>query len=112
MPSVIQSDLFGSPARTRALLSIGLLGETHAAEIADILERAPSRVKDLVDGLEAAGLIIGTQVGTARVLSLNPRYVAAAELRSLIEALGFYDRDLQRRLSQIRRRPRRKGKEV
>lgn len=112
MPSVVQSDLFGSPARTRVLLSIGLLGETHAAEIADILERSPSRIKDLVDGLEAAGLIVGTQVGTARVLSLNPRYAAAAELRALIEALGIHDHDLQRRLSEIRRRPRRKGKEI
>jgi biotin operon repressor len=89
-----------------------MLGETHAGEIAQVLERSRSRIKDAVDSLDRAGLIVGYQVGTVRRLSLNPRFVAANELSALLAKLALHDVDLQKRLATLRRRPRRAGKEI
>lgn len=102
--------LFGNETRTVVLLAIAMLGETHSAEIAKVLGRGRSRVKDAVDALELAGLIVGTARGNARVLILNPRFVAAAELKALLDKLVLYDVPLQERLATLRRRPRRAGK--
>jgi biotin operon repressor len=104
--------LFGTITRTQTLLLIGMLGETHSGEIARLLGRSPSRIKDAVDGLENEGIIIGASVGAAKRLSLNPRYVAAQELKSLITKLGSSDLKIQERVSTIRRRPRKTGKEI
>jgi len=89
-----------------------MLGETHAAEIAKILGRSPSRIKEAVDSLERSAVIVGIQEGTAHRLRLNPRYLAADELRSLLETLAEADVALQTKAAAFRRRPRRAGKEI
>ena len=104
--------LFGNGTRTATLLLIAMLGETHASEIAQVLGRSRSRIKDAADSLERAGVIVGADEGTARRLRLNSRYVAADELRALLMKLGSQEVDLQNRLATIRRRPRRAGKQI
>ncbi len=104
--------LFGTSTRTATLLLIGMLGETHSSEIAGLLDKSRSRIKAAVDSLELAGIITGAEEGTARRLTLNPRYPAAEELRSLILKLAMLDVELQRRVATIRRRPRRAGKKI
>jgi len=94
------------------LLIVLLLGETHAGEIARVLGRSRSRVKNAVDSLELEGVIVGAEEGKTRRLTLNPRYVAADELKALLTKLATQDFELQKRLAAIRRRPRRAGKAV
>jgi biotin operon repressor len=112
MAEIRIGSLFGTPLRTSTLLAIALLGETHAGEIARVLDRSRSRIKDAVDHLELEGVIVGADEGKARRLTLNPRYVAAEELRQLLMKLALQDTDLQQKLASVRRRPRRSGKPV
>ena len=104
--------LFGTATRTNTLLAIHMLGETHAAEIARVLQRSPSRIKDAIDSLEQAGVVVGMEVGNARRVVLNPRFVAKAELESLLSRIVTNDAALQERLATLRRRPRRSGKAI
>lgn len=110
MDTLNDPGLFGNATRTSTLLIIGMLEETHSGEIATILGRGRSRVKEAVDGLERQGVIVGNTEGSMRRLRLNPRYAAAAELRALLLKLGMLDVDLQKKLAELRRRPRRSGK--
>jgi len=112
MDSVGNVELFGTTTRTSTLLVIQMLGETHGAEIARILGRSPSRIKDSVDSLERAGIIISNEVGKTRRVRLNPRFAASEELRALLAKLGMMDLELQKQLATIRRRPRRAGKAI
>lgn len=66
--------IFGSESRTQTLLVIGVLGETHASEIASILGKSLCRIQDAVASLELAGIIVATDEGKARRLRLNPRF--------------------------------------
>lgn len=104
--------LFGTETRTQTLLVIHMLGESHASEIAKILDRRLSRIQAAVESLERAGVVIGIEEGKARRLRLNPRYPALKEVKNLLDALGRLDSPLQLRLAERRRRPRRAGKEL
>lgn len=112
MGTLNEGGLFGTSTRTSTLIIICMLGETHAAEIATLLDRGRSRVKEAVDALEREAVIIGASEGSMRRLQLNPRYVAADELRSLLLKLGTADVELQKKLASLRRRPRRSGKMI
>jgi hypothetical protein len=112
MQTIGATGLFGTATRTATLLLISMLGETHAAEIGTILGRSRSRIKDAVDGLERVGVIIGMEEGKSRRLRLNPRYVAAAELESLLSKLATLDVELQKQIATKRRRPRKAGKDI
>ena len=104
--------LFGTSTRTLTLMLIAMLDETHAGEIARLLGRSPSRIKEAVDRLESEGVIVGYAEGSAKRLRLNPRYLAADELGALLTKLGSQDHLLQARLATLRRRPRKAGKEI
>ena len=102
--------IFGTATRSTTLLTIHMLGETHANEIATLLGRSVSRIQASVDSLERAGLVVGVLEGTARRVRLNPTFPAVEELRSLLNRLAMFDIELQQRLAKKRRRPRRSGK--
>jgi biotin operon repressor len=89
-----------------------LIFDLGVGEIARLLGRSPSRIKEAVDSLENEGVIVGASEGTAKRLRLNPRYVAAQELKSLITKLGSNDLGLQELLSTLRRPLRKAGKEI
>jgi len=104
--------LFGTPTRTSTVLVIHLLEETHASEIAAILGKSLSRIQDAIRSLEEAGLIVVHDVGRARRIRLNPRFPAIKELEALLSRLGIMDIELQKRLAERRRRPRKTGKAI
>jgi DNA-binding transcriptional ArsR family regulator len=103
--------LFGSPSRTRTLLAIALLKESYVQQLAGILELSQPAVFRIVEGLEREGLLVSRYVGRTRTVSLNPRMYGVGELEALLlkYAKGT---DIEERVSRIRRRPRRRGKEL
>ena len=106
------SSPFGSQTRTRLLIAFELLGQSYARELARLLAAPLSVVQKGLASLERDGLIAGRLLGRTRLFEINPRYFAAKELRSLLDRLAAVDTDLKRRVSNLRRRPRRAGKRL
>jgi len=112
MASIANVGLFGTRTRSSTLLVIHLLGESHASEIAAVLRKSLSRIQSAIDSLERAGIVVGTEEGKTRRIRLNPRFPAVDELGKLLNKLGLVDIELQVKLAQKRKRPRRSGKEI
>ncbi len=106
------SSPFGSPTRTRLLLALELLGQSYARELSRLLSSPLSVVQKGLVSLERDGLIVGRLIGRTRLFEISPRYFAAKELRAYLSRLAAADPDLQRRISALRRRPRRTGKRL
>jgi len=104
------SSPFGSQTRTRLLIAFELLGQSYARELARLLDAPLSVVQKGLASLERDGLIAGRLLGRTRLFEINPRYFAAKELRGLLDKLAVADAHLKRRVSDLRRRPRRAGK--
>lgn len=104
--------LFGTRTRTDTLVLIALMEETHASEIARLLDVSLSTAQNVLDTLEAAGIISGAVEGRARRVRLDPRYFARDELRALLDKMALNDKELRERVATIRRRPRRAGKKL
>lgn len=101
---------FGSSTRTRVLVTLFLLETSFQREFSRLLGSSPSVVQKALSSLERDGLVAGRLVGRTRVYALNPRYFAQKELAAFLGRLADGDTDLQTRVSQLRRRPRRAGK--
>jgi hypothetical protein len=69
-------------------------------------------VQKALRGLERDGLVAGRTMGRTRLVELNPRYFAAEALRAFLLRLSDPEVELRRRVSAIRKRPRRTGKPV
>lgn len=105
-----EPELFGSRARTSVLVSLRLMEQSYASELAAVVGTRLYSVQRILTSLEGEGVVTSRLVGRTRVVTLNPRYVAAAELSALLWKLGEHDTALQKALAQVRRRPRRAGK--
>lgn len=112
MASSPQTGVFGTMTRTNTLLVLHLLKESHASEIAGVLEISLSQVQKALDGLEVAGLVVGVRVGRERRVSINPRYPYREALLALLNDMTVRNVALHERLAAKRRRPRRAGKEL
>ena len=112
MAALQTTGLFGTLTRTRLLLAIFLMGETHASELAKLLKISLSHAQKTIDSLERAGIIVGVEEGKARRLRLNPRNSYLPELTALLEKMSIRETELQSGLAELRRRPRRAGKEL
>ena len=106
----MDTQLFGSDLRTDTLIAVARLQRTYPTEIARILERHTTEVQRAVATLERAGVIVTNKTGTTRLVELNPRYWAKAELYALLLRLSEQPR--YRNRWTIRRRPRATGKAV
>ncbi len=102
--------LFGTGTRTNVLLLLSLLGESHAREIAQILDANASNVRKAIDSLEQIGVVSGVLKGRTRRISLNPRYAYSRELLPLLERMSTSHPGLVDAVAELRRRPRRSGK--
>ncbi|MBZ4418751.1 hypothetical protein [Myxococcus sp. RHSTA-1-4] len=91
-------------------MAIRLLEGTYPSELAALLGVRPYTVQSILASLEREAIIVSRLMGRTRMVSLNPRYFAHAELSALLWKLGEHDMDLQTRLAARRRRPRRAGK--
>jgi predicted transcriptional regulator len=107
-----RSKLFGSATRTSILVLLALLGESYTAELAKMLGVRASAIKKIVDALEVESIVAGRLAGRTRLLTLNPRYEAAGELKALLWKLGERDFELQELAGTKRKRPRRAGKPI
>jgi hypothetical protein len=107
---MIQAKLFGSAARTRVLTLIALLDDTYPRELARLADVPLVSVQRIVNALEREGALATRIVGATRSVRLNPRFYGVEELRSLLIKYAKRDPDLDRRVSSLRRRPRRAGK--
>lgn len=92
------------------LLALSLAQESFARELARILEAPLNSVQQALRGLEADGMVVGRTAGRTRLYSLNPAYFARTELARYLRRLAEPEGELRRRVSAIRRRPRRTGK--
>lgn len=110
MPDINRVGLFGTRTRTNVLLAIHLLGETHAAELANLLEISLSHAQKTVYSLEKAGIVVVTSFGKTRRIQINPRYPFKADLMALLSKMAESEKWLIERASTLRRRPRRTGK--
>lgn len=104
--------VFGTGIRTKTLLAISLLGETHAPELARILKVGTTTVRNALDTLEQAGLVSGVLEGNTRRVRLDPRFPAYGELVPLLDRLALNDPGLLNAVAELRRRPRRVGKDL
>jgi DNA-binding transcriptional ArsR family regulator len=103
--------LFGSPTRTRILLAIALLKETYISQLVAVLDLSKSVIFRIVDDLERDAVIVSRYIGRTRTVSLNPRMYGAADLESFLlkYAKGT---DVEKRVATVRKRPRRRNKEL
>ena len=104
--------VFGTRTRTNILLLLALLEESHASELARLLDVRVYTIQNSLETLEQAGLVVGATVGQTRRIRLNPRFFAREELGALLDRMARNDKELQKRVATLRRRPRRVGKAV
>jgi len=109
---VVETRLFGSPARTRVLALIALLEQTYPREIARVGDIPLVSVQRIVANLERDGVVATRVIGANRMVSLNPRFYGAADLRSLLLKYAKRDPELESRVARLRRRPRQAGNDL
>lgn len=96
--------------RTRTLVAIAVLEETHASELARLLGAGITTIRNAVDTLEQAGIVAGVLEGQTRRVKLDPRFRAYEELKVLLAKMALGDPALLSAIADLRRRPRRSGK--
>jgi DNA-binding MarR family transcriptional regulator len=104
--------IFGSPRRTEILILIALLEESYPREISRLLRAPLLSVQKIIDALEVEGVLVTRLMGNQRRVTLNSRYYGAKPLRELLLRLADGHADLQEIVSNLRRRPRRRGKQI
>jgi len=79
--------LFGSPGRTRALLALAAVGEIDQSGLARLVGVGIQSITNVVAHWERAGVVRGRTAANKRMLSLDPTYSAASELRDVLDRL-------------------------
>lgn len=105
------AELLGSTNKERVLVYLLAREKVYATEVAGFWGSALTPVRNALDKLELAGVLVSETAGRARLYTFNPRYPARGELAALVErALALYPAPLREKLLATRGRPRRKGK--
>lgn len=107
-----QVGIFGTVTRTNTLLVVYMLGETYPSQISEVLGIALSQVQKAVKSLETAGLVVTSIDGKQRKVMMNPRFTYKNELGALLQKMTVRAVDLQQKMAEYRRRPRKMGKEI
>ena len=95
--------LFGSAARTRALLALSLMEESYPRELARVVEMPLFSIQKALASLERDGLLASRLLGRTRLYALNSRYLASRELREYLGRLAGREFDLRRRVGSVKR---------
>lgn len=104
--------LFGTRKQTEVLILLGMLEESYPREIARLVGSSLQSVQNYVEKLELSGVLVSRLIGRERRVSFNPRFVARAELLALLDRLADAEPKLRSAAASVRRRPRRRGKEI
>ncbi len=107
---VSRSSPFGGQVRSLVLLTLSLLDESYARELARLLDVSLNGVQQALGRLERDGLVAARAAGRTRLYRLNPRYFARKELEDYLRRLAGAETELVERTASLRRRPRRAGK--
>lgn len=106
------SGFFGTAARSNTLLAVYMLGETYPAQVAEVLGLRVYLVQRAIESLEEAGMVVSGLEGNQRRVKINPRLIYKTELEALLQKMSVNAVDLQKKMAEYRRRPRRIGKEL
>lgn len=104
--------LFGSRLRERILKLLVLVEPAYPRQIAALLGEHLVSVQNAVSALQDLGVVATRLFGRTRLVELDPRWYAAAELRTLLERLAEGDVEIRRLAAEVRQRPRRPGKAI
>jgi DNA-binding transcriptional ArsR family regulator len=107
-----EDSLFGSGLRERILKLLVLIEPAYPRQIAALLDEHLISVQNAVAALQDLGIVASRLVGRTRLVELNRRWYAAAELRALLERLAAADPQVVRIAAGTRQRPRRPGKPI
>jgi DNA-binding transcriptional ArsR family regulator len=107
-----EDSLFGSGLRERILKLLALIEPAYPRQIAALLDEHLISVQNAVAALQDLGIVASRLVGRTRLVELNRRWYAAAELRALLERLAAADPQVVRIAAGARQRPRRPGKPI
>ena len=110
MPTNRAMELFGSELRTKILVYLALLQETYVPELAALIKVSRVTVRRALDDLEREGYVSSVLAGRERWVRLNPHNPVAQPLGTLLTRLAEGQPQLLAELSNVRRRPRRRGK--
>ena len=105
--------LLGNRSAEQSLLHLFHYGEIHASAIARDYGVAVTPIRQQLERLEDAGVLVSKEIGRARVYSFNPKSPYARLLKDMVridyESIPLIQRQ---KIFAARRRPRRKGKPV
>lgn len=87
-----------------------MIPEIHIRGVAGALGVTPSESAKAIASLERIGVVASRLAAGSRLVSLNPRWYAAAELRPLLIRLAEADPEILAFVATQRARPRRIGK--
>jgi DNA-binding transcriptional ArsR family regulator len=93
-------------------MALELLGQSYPRELARLLDSSLSATQKGIASLERDGLVAGRLVGRTRMVQLNPAYFAIKEVRALLGRLVEAAPELDAKVAELRRRPRRTGKRL
>jgi DNA-binding transcriptional ArsR family regulator len=102
--------LFGSLLRERILKLLVFIDPAYPSQLATLLGAHLISVQNAVAALQDLGVVASRLVGRTRLVELDPRWYAAAELRALLERLAEADAEIGKIAATVRQRPRRPGK--
>lgn len=103
--------LFGSKDKEFVLQYILSKNEGYASKIARFFNLNSSQIKKQLESLEEGGVLVGFQIGKARLYKYNPRYYFLDEMKALlVKARDVYPDELKEKLMFSRTAPRRDGK--
>lgn len=105
-------ELFGSELRTKILIFLALLEETYAGELAELIKVSRVTVYRALGNLEREGYVSSAVSGRERWVRLNPHNAVREPLRQLLNRMAEGRPLIVAEVSKLRRRPRRRGKEL
>ena len=107
------AELFGGRTSEKCLLYMAAQGEGYSLEIANAFGISNTQVLRTLSKLEQGDVLVGRNMGWARVYSLNAKWYLAKELKALLNrALSNIPLDEQERYFMKRMSPRKKNKAV
>ena len=104
--------LFGSRLRERILKLLLLIEPAYPRQIAALLDEHLVSVQNAVVALGDLSVVASRLVGRTRLVELDHRWYAAAELRALLERMVEGDTEIRELAAGVRQRPRRPGKHI
>ena len=107
------SELFGSQTTVKCLIYLAAQGEGYPLEIAKTFKISNTQVNRTLNKLEQADILVGREMGRARVYSLNTAWFLTKELKTLLDKVILnMPLEDQEKYFMKRKRPRKKNKAI